>query len=159
MTWTNAAKTPGKWTVFESSQQEHAGTATYADAVTTEQSDVYVFEGLPVKTSATTASVALLDTLEEKDPQDLNLDDDSITENSRISCPFHANPDILDGAPDFDTKPTSTAETDNQKTCELPDETSSLSALNVSIVLKYYSSQVSLVKEPADSTSLLPRAS
>ena len=145
--------------VFESSQQEHAGTATYADAVTTEQSDVYVFEGLPVKTSATTASVALLDTLEEKDPQDLNLDDDSITENSRISCPFHANPDILDGAPDFDTKPTSTAETDNQKTCELPDETSSLSALNVSIVLKYYSSQVSLVKEPADSTSLLPRAS
>ena len=37
-------------------------------------------------------------------------------------------------------------------------ETSSLSALNVSIALKCYSSQVSLIKKPAGSTALLSRA-
>lgn len=35
--------------------------------------------------------------IEETDPQDLDLDDNSITENTRISYPLHANPDVLDG--------------------------------------------------------------
>ena len=40
---------------------------------------------------------ALLDNaIEETDPQDLDLDDNSITENTRISYPLHANLDVLD---------------------------------------------------------------
>ena len=35
--------------------------------------------------------------IEETDPQDLDLDDNSITENTRISYPHHENPDVLDG--------------------------------------------------------------
>ena len=42
--------------------------------------------------------------------------------------------------------------------CELPDGTSSLSALNGSITWKCCSSQISLVKEPVESTTLLSRA-
>jgi len=35
--------------------------------------------------------------IEETDPQDLDLDDNSITVNTRISFLLHANPDVLDG--------------------------------------------------------------
>ena len=35
--------------------------------------------------------------IEETDPQNLDLDDNSITENTRISYPLHENPDVLDG--------------------------------------------------------------
>ena len=35
--------------------------------------------------------------IEETDPQDLDLDDNSITENTRIRCSLHANPHVLDG--------------------------------------------------------------
>jgi len=35
--------------------------------------------------------------IEETDPQELDLDDNSITENTRISYPLHANPHVLDG--------------------------------------------------------------
>ena len=60
-------------------------------------------QGGQVKSSGTTAyadtaSGALPDTpIEENGPQDLNLDDNSTTENTRISNPLHANPDVLDG--------------------------------------------------------------
>ena len=57
---------------------------------------------------------------------------------------------------DYDTELKSTAEVDKEKTYVFPDETSSLSALNVSIALQYPSIRVSLVKKPADSATLLP---
>ena len=60
---------------------------------------------------------------------------------------------------DYDTQLKSTAEVDKEKTYVFPDTTSSLSALNVSIALKYPSSQVSLEKKPADSATLLSRTS
>ena len=58
---------------------------------------------------------------------------------------------------DYDTKMKSTADFDKKKTHEIPDRNIML-ALKVSIAPIYCSSQVSLAKRPADSTTLLSSA-
>ena len=79
-------------------------TVTCADALTPERSDVHVFKGLLVKSSATHACDAprqllFLTTspspIEETDPQDIDVN--SITEDTRISYLLHADPDVMDG--------------------------------------------------------------
>ena len=54
------------------------------------------------------------------------------------------------------TAPKSTAEIDKEKTCTLPNKTIITVAPNVSVSQKSCSSQISLVEEPADSTTFLP---
>ena len=56
---------------------------------------------------------------------------------------------------DHDTEHKSPAQNNKAKSYEPQTETSSLSALNVSTALKYYSSQIASVKDPAESTTLL----
>ena len=59
---------------------------------------------------------------------------------------------------DYDAELKSTAETNKDETYLLSDGTSSRAAHDVSIALKYCTSQVSLTKRPAESTTLLSRA-